>query len=687
MKNVFNKAKLLLLSIILAFSPLFMPISAYGEDAVKTNIIMTCDKQNINVGETVTITIQSDMTANILGVQYQMNYDTTKLDLLGNGMTFPGSIMPVDTTGSGVTVDKNNGILIYPLLNITNKPNLTTEIAQVKFTALKTGTTDIILSSIKAVDEKLNVINNNNSYKITLNINAAPISPTQPSNVVPAAISVDGSSNVTAAISASSINSNSKNIVQVQEPSTVSTVKVSIPANSMISGTGSVEIKTNTVLLDIPMGVVDSSLLSSGQTLQVTKGLLSDSEAQKLLVNIPQGAKSNGKVFSLGMNVCDSNNNVLSRIHNFSNNKSVTITINMSDEDITGMDTSNIAAYYFDTETDSWVEIGGTYNSVNKTFNFSTTHFSNFTIMQKSGSNIVRLGGMTRVETSLQIAKYQFADKKPDAVVLATADNFPDAVVGSGLAYKYNAPLLLVNNTVSDSKDVLDYISANLTKDKKIYILGGTGAVSSQIFDYLNAQGYSVTRFAGKDRYDTNQKIVDYMNVSKGTPLVIATGSDFADALSISSVADIKGYSVLLNAKDNLSNNVSNYITNVQPTEVYIIGGTGVLSVGIEDQINKLNENIKIVRLGGKGRYETSIQIADYFKLNSSIITAAIGTNFPDALSGSVLAARKNSSVLLIDNSNVTKQKDLLNRLKITNIIIFGGESVISSSTANSLVK
>jgi len=299
--------------------------------------------------------------------------------------------------------------------------------------------------------------------------------------------------------------------------------------------------------------------------------------------------------------------------------------------------------------------------------------------------NVQRLAGPNRIETAIVIASQQYADKAPDAVVLATANNFADALAGSGLAYKSNAPLLLVNKSVSNSKNVLDYIAANLSQNKSIYILGGIGAVSKEISDYLTLQGYEIIRLGGVDRYETNQKIVDYLNVPKGTSIVIATGGSFADALSISSIADIKGYPILLNGKDSLLTSVSKDITNTQPTTVYMIGGAGVLSANIETQIKRLNDKITIVRLGGKDRYETSMKIIEYFNLTTNTIAVATGVDFPDALSGSVLAARKNCSVLLVDNKNITVQKDLLYTQKITNIIVFGGEGVISKDILTSL--
>ncbi|MGK0466717.1 SpoIID/LytB domain-containing protein [Clostridium sp.] len=314
--------------------------------------------------------------------------------------------------------------------------------------------------------------------------------------------------------------------------------------------------------------------------------------------------------------------------------------------------------------------------------------YSDFsTSVSSKATNVIRLSGSNRTETSIAIAKQQYTDKVPDAVVLATATNFADALAGSGLAYKYNAPLLLVNKTVNRSKNILDYIKANLTKDKKIYILGGTGAVSEEISEYLTTTGYEIIRLGGDNRYETNQKIVENLNIPKETSIVLTTGTAFADALSISSIADIKGYPILLNGKNSLEDSVSDYITDIQPTTIYMIGGTGALSANIETEIKSLDSKIDIVRLGGANRYETSMKILEHFGLNTDTVAVATGIDFPDALSGSVLAARLNSNVLLVDNKNVTKQKELLNKKNIINVIVFGGDSVISENIASSLVK
>lgn len=694
-KNLFKNMKLILLIIILIISPILIPFKAYAATIVATNIILTSDKQQVNVGDIIKVSVQRESEVNIFGIQFQMDYDHTSLRLQGDGIQLQGNYVSF----VGEVKDKivETGKLIA-LLNYTTDTSISTkEIAQISFIALKKGIGEINLSSIKAVDDKSNVVSSNSSYKLPIVVTETPTSGETGSTVgstpvvttvqVPVVINTDSNSNVVATLDSSKINKDSVNVIKIDEPKIDSKVQVQIPASAIGTGTGSFVINTKVASLSIPTSIIDSSLLSSGGTLRVSQNLMDTADANALLVNIPSGDKTNGKVFTFSMSVYDSNNNFVSAIHNFASGKGVAVTINLSNDDIKGMDTSKISAFYFDVDSKKWVEIGGNFDLVKMTFTFNTTHFTDFTIMQKADVNVQRLSGANRIETSIAIAKEQYTATKPDAVVLATANGFADALVGSRLAYKYNAPLLLVNKTVNDSKNVLDYIATNLSKDKIIYILGGNGAVSKEISDYLTVQGYKIIRLGGIDRYETNQKIVDYLNITKGTSMVIATGNNFADALSISSIADIKGLPVLLNVKDNLSASVSSYITNLQPKTIYVIGGIGVLSANVENQIKKLNGNIEIVRLGGKDRYETSMMIVDHFNLSSTTITVATGKDFPDALSGSVLAARKNSAVLLVDNKDVSKQKALLNKQKITKVIVFGGEGVISNNIATSLIQ
>jgi hypothetical protein len=195
------------------------------------------------------------------------------------------------------------------------------------------------------------------------------------------------------------LDKNKTNIIQIDDVKAEGKLQVQIPSNVLGEGTGSFQIKTKAVSLDIPTTIIDSSLLRIGGSLQISQNQLSATEAKALLDKAPNGAKNYGKVFAFNMNVYDSNNKAVSEIHNFAKGKSVKVTINLGSEDLKGMDTSKLSAFYYDETAKKWVDIGGSFDTVKMTYSFDTTHFTHFTIMQKaegttSKSSVGNLAGI-----------------------------------------------------------------------------------------------------------------------------------------------------------------------------------------------------------------------------------------------------------------------------------------------------
>ena len=148
----------------------------------------------------------------------------------------------------------------------------------------------------------------------------------------------------------------------------------------------------------------------------------------------------------------------------------------------------------------------------------------------------------------------------------------------------------------------------------------------------------------------------------------------------------MKGYPILLNSKDNLLSNVKTDIANIQPTTVYIVGGPSVISDNIKNQISSISASTQVVRLAGTSRYETSKAIVKQFQTGADNIVLATGADFPDALSGAFLAAKKNAGILLIDNNNVTAdQKSIVKASK--SVYVLGAEGALKSSTVTALTQ
>jgi len=263
---------------------------------------------------------------------------------------------------------------------------------------------------------------------------------------------------------------------------------------------------------------------------------------------------------------------------------------------------------------------------------FTTQAFQNVTAASTS------LGGSNRYSTALKIVQAGWT--KSDSAIIARGDDLADALAAAPLAYaKGKAPILLT--TPSELPEgVLNELKTLGVKN--IYIVGGTGAVSTAVENQLKE--FTVKRLTGKDRVETSYSVaIEAFGVAP-TEVVLANGLAYADALSISAIAATKGMPILLVTNNKLSANVESYIAG---KTVYAVGGTDVLNP-------PLATNTKLTRLSGNSRYDTNAAILAKFPQDYSKIYLAKGTkeNLVDALTGSALAALGNFPIVLVDGNN-----------------------------------
>ena len=303
-----------------------------------------------------------------------------------------------------------------------------------------------------------------------------------------------------------------------------------------------------------------------------------------------------------------------------------------------------------------------------------------------------RLAGEDRFQTARVISE-QFNPGSVQNVILVTGNNFSDALSVSVLAAKLSAPILLVNNNVATSSEAFNYLTQHLSKSGTVHIIGGTGVINKGFETKLNQLGFvNIDRIGGYERYDTNYLIAQKLAVGKNTPVVIASGETFPDALSISSVASNKGWPILLVGKDSMVQDIKNYVSKQQPSQVYITGGTGIISQAVETQIGTLVPNSQITRLAGQDQFDTNAVIVQSFGANPKNIYLSTGSDFSDALSGSVLAAKTGDPIVLIDPSKPTLPlgvasylSELHNSNVSPNLIAFGGTAVVPEAILKSV--
>jgi putative cell wall-binding protein/flagellum-specific peptidoglycan hydrolase FlgJ len=291
--------------------------------------------------------------------------------------------------------------------------------------------------------------------------------------------------------------------------------------------------------------------------------------------------------------------------------------------------------------------------------------------------NVERVKGSTRFDTATQISANGW--ETANTVVLANAYDYADALSGVPLAYALDAPILL---TAQDKLNSHTQSEINRLGASNVVILGGEHAVSNEIESTLSNQGLSVRRLAGENRYQTSGKIAnEVMEHTGSTEAVLVSGEEFADAMSVAPFAAREGMPIFLTRRNTLSGQAQQ-ATNINYWR--IIGGPNAIERHV---VNRLSNQADTYRIFGSDRYNTNQSVIRHFGTDSNKLYIATGENFVDALTGSVLAAKENTGVLLsIDQRHIVNRNITFSRNNnFYRFTLFGGENVLPSRLSNSI--
>ena len=285
--------------------------------------------------------------------------------------------------------------------------------------------------------------------------------------------------------------------------------------------------------------------------------------------------------------------------------------------------------------------------------------------------NFTRLSGINRYQTACSIALEGWATS--EYAILASGENFPDALTATPLAYCHNAPILLTEKNSLNTHTAETLESLKVTK---VIIIGGTSAVSQSIQDKLISLGYVTIRIAGKDRYETSVKIAEELKkVIDIKEISFVPGDQYAYALAISSIAAKRQMAIVLLPKDNIPDSVQDFLRKTVVNKTYLIGyGSNLTS-----DVDNLMSNPE--KINGKDQYDTCLKVINKFRENYYVRNTIIatGTNFADALTGTAFAAKICAPILLTDKTIDTNLQGWIQD-KRQNIEVFytlGGEGVL----------
>lgn len=299
--------------------------------------------------------------------------------------------------------------------------------------------------------------------------------------------------------------------------------------------------------------------------------------------------------------------------------------------------------------------------------------------------NVSRISGKDRYETSVKVSDelQKMSSGLFYHAVVASGDSFPDALTAGTMAAELEIPLLLTkSNKLPDSvnKAMKNYIIQN------IYLVGGKNSIvdtmEASIRDTL---AIKTKRLAGVDRVDTAFAVYNEINYSKkiigyGNTAAVYSGKSYTDALAAAPYM----YQMNRDQKKYIKPLVP-YIKALNYLNIDTIFG-GVSSVA-DTPATKLASR----RFSGSNRYKTAIEIAKAYKdvLNRDIDTVILvsADSFPDALSATPLACKKNAAILLTNKDRLNKYTAayLKEANNIKNVIIVGGQGAVSAEVEKQL--
>lgn len=265
-----------------------------------------------------------------------------------------------------------------------------------------------------------------------------------------------------------------------------------------------------------------------------------------------------------------------------------------------------------------------------------------------------RVSGEDRFDTAASLARLEFPNGAATAVV-ATGEQFPDALAGTALTGAADAPLLLVRQ--DEVPEVTESALADLGVEN-VYLLGGPEAISAEVEAQLGT-GRDLARLSGGDRYQTAAAIAreverreDALGRTGGlTTAFVVTGEAFPDAVAVGPLAVTQSdtFPILLVGRDDYPAATQQAIADLGIEMAIVVGGPDAISRDVQARIEQ--DTSSTLRVFGDDRHATALALADFamieFDFHGELTMLSRSDDFPDALAAGLHAGRNDAPILL----------------------------------------
>lgn len=202
----------------------------------------------------------------------------------------------------------------------------------------------------------------------------------------------------------------------------------------------------------------------------------------------------------------------------------------------------------------------------------------------------------------------------------------------------------------------------------------------------------SPVRVSGADRFETAVQAsrLAYPEGSLPTSVVVANGNSFSDALAAAPLATKLNAPLLFTHSSSVPAVVRDELRRLRNVNLVVIGGTNSVSTGVFAQLERESGCVaNCIRIAGPDRIATALAIARHgWNMGSDAVTMVNGNDYPDALSGSVHAARNDEPLVLVPghmNNAPATVLQYLNASGVRSVTVVGGAYSVTPGIVDGL--
>jgi len=295
-----------------------------------------------------------------------------------------------------------------------------------------------------------------------------------------------------------------------------------------------------------------------------------------------------------------------------------------------------------------------------------------------------RVAGVNRYDTAVEVSKLAYPSGARK-VYVASGTEFPDALAAGAAAAHSGASLLLTEREAAPGTVLAELLRLQPTE---VIILGGTDRVSPEVQQAIAGvvPAATIRRLAGVDRYETSRLIAAEAFPQAGAAYIV-TGTRYQDAVAAAALGGAVGAPVLLvvGSAGALDQATLASLRERGVASVTVAGDPAAVSTGIETGLRA--GGFAVSRIGGPDRYATSLLLNQaVYSAGAPRVYLATGADFPDALSGSVLAGITRSPLVTTPGTCMSgAAKSWFTATGVQSVTLVGGEPTLSSDVARSV--